>query len=271
MAERSVEPTLERGGDHTLPRWVNFIQDNLFLSFLILAEAYLLGTLMALGWVPDIEAPSRWGTYHGVGVVLFFSAGAMAAGVALRCSVKAAASFQRREWGFALFNFTGLLLFAGAEIWASLSERSANLRPTPADGAVLALLGRSGAPISPTVVVVALLLPFATLYYGFSQHQERETEDDRAEKAAQEDFALRRKLARAQAQAQRRQVQVAGLAGAARAGLNALRSEDEAGQELAGVAVPGASPDRFDPSEREEVAQGGGSPLPMAWRQGTRP
>ena len=215
---------VDRSAEHTLPRWVNFIQDNLFLSFLILAEAYLLGTLMALGWVPDIETPSHWGTYHAVGVVLFFSAGAMAAGVALRCSVKAAGCFQRREWGFAFFNFTGLLLFSGAEIWASLSERSANLRPTPADGAVLSLLGLHGSPISPTVVVVALLLPFATLYYGFSQQQARESAEERAEKAAAEDFALERRLARAQAQARVRQVQVAGLARTARAGLQAWQA-----------------------------------------------
>jgi hypothetical protein len=231
MAHTRQDATDQRQGDptaeHTLPQWVNFIQDNLFLSFLILAEAYLLGTLMALGWVPDIEAPSHWGTYHAVGVVLFFSAGAMAAGVALRCSVKAAGCFQRHEWGFAIFNFTGLLLFSGAEIWASLSERSANLRPTPADGAVLSLLGLHGSPISPTVVVVALLLPFATLYYGFSQQQARETQEDREEKAAAEDFALERRLARAQAQARVRQVQVAGLARTARAGLQALRTSEQ--------------------------------------------
>src|SRR5260370_34232471 len=89
------DPRARRAADHTLPRWVNFIQDNLFLSFLILAQAYLLGTLMALGWVPDIEAPSHWGTYHAVGVVLFFSGGALHAGVARRGSVQAAGCFQR--------------------------------------------------------------------------------------------------------------------------------------------------------------------------------
>src|SRR5690348_15341570 len=109
---RPAPPRAHADDAHTLPGWVNFIQDNLFLSFLILAEAYLLGTLMTLGWVSDIEAPSRWGTYHGVGVVLFFLAGAMAAGVALRCSVKAAGCFSRHEWGMALFNFLGLVLFS---------------------------------------------------------------------------------------------------------------------------------------------------------------
>jgi hypothetical protein len=224
---------------HTLPGWVNFIQDNLFLSFLILAEAYLLGTLMTLGWVSDIEAPSRWGTYHGVGVVLFFLAGAMAAGVALRCSVKAAGCFSRHEWGMALFNFLGLVLFSSAEIWASLSERSANLQPTPADKAVLSILGVAAAPVSPTIVVVAFLLPFASLYYGFSQQQRRETEEERAEKATAEDFALKRKLARAEANAKLRAVQVGGLASAVRAGVQgvqAVRASDATDVPAADVA-----------------------------------
>jgi hypothetical protein len=208
IAPQQQRPHAGQADDaHTLPRWVNVIQDNLFLSFLILAEAYLLGTLMTLGWVADIEVPSRWGTYHGVGVVLFFLAGAMAAGVVLRCSVKAAGCFSRHEWGMALFNFLGLVLFSGAEIWALLSERSAHLTPTPADQAVLSILGVASAPVSPTVVVVAFLLPFASLYYGFSQQQRRETAEERAEQAAAEDFAFRRRLGRAEAAARRRAVE----------------------------------------------------------------
>jgi hypothetical protein len=231
------DPDLEVA-QHALPGWVNFIQDNLFLSFLILAEAYLLGTLMTLGWVPDIESPSQWGTYHGVGVVLFFLAGAMAAGVALRCSVVAASCFRRREWGFALFNFLGVFAFCGAEIWASLSERSANLHPTPADKAVLQLLGLASLPVSPTVVVVSLLLPFASLYYGFSQqHTHRETAEERAAKLEEEEGQLERKLLRARMQAQIRQAQAAGLAGALRAGVQAAR-----GAEAVPVAADAVGP-----------------------------
>jgi hypothetical protein len=227
MAIPRERPPVEEAAAHALPRWVNFIQDNLFLSFLILAEAYLLGTLMTLGWVPDIETPAAWGTYHGVGVVLFFLAGAMAAGVALRCSVAAASGFHRREWGFALFNFLGVAAFCGAEIWASLSERSANLHPTPADKAVLDLLGAASLPVSPTVVVVALLLPFASLYYGFSQqHVHHETAEERAAKLAGEEAALERKLLRARMQAQIHSAQAAGLAGALRAGVQAARGKD---------------------------------------------
>jgi hypothetical protein len=247
---------------HALPGWVNFIQDNLFLSFLILAEAYLLGTLMTLGWVPDIESPSHWGTYHGVGVVLFFLAGAMAAGVALRCSVVAAGCFRRHEWGFALFNFLGVFAFCGAEIWASLSERSANLHPTPADQAVLQLLGQASLPVSPTVVVVSLLLPFASLYYGFSQqHLHHETAEERAAKLEEEEGQLKRKLLRARMQAQIRHAQAAGLAGALRAGVQAARGESRPD----GTTEADASED-----EEEVRVAASGSPLPMAWPRSRR-
>jgi hypothetical protein len=176
-------------------------------------------------------------------------------GVALRCSVKAAGCFSRHAWGMALFNFTGLVLFSGAEIWASLSEPSANLQPTPADKAVLAILGLPAAPVSPTVVVVAFLLPFASLYYGFSRQQRRATEEERAEQAAQEDFALRRMLARAEATARLRAVQAAGFAGAIRAGVQAVRAgvarAESAPIDAAGAPDAAAAPVEVVPEDEE--------------------
>jgi hypothetical protein len=209
---------------HVLPRWVNFVIENWLLTFLLLAEAYLLGTLMTLGWVKDIEAPSQWGWYHTIGIVLFFAAGATAAGVALRCSVASVGAFKRREWGFAFFNFLGLVVFSGVEIWASLSERSSNLLPTPADNAVLDAFHLHGAPISPTVVMVALLLPFASIYYGFSQQgRTRVTDADIEEKKRKLAADLEEKRLRAEANAQIRAAQAKGLRGMAQA----LRGKDE--------------------------------------------
>jgi hypothetical protein len=189
--------------------------------------------------------------------------------VALRCSVKAAGCFSRHEWGMALFNFLGLVLFSGAEIWASLSERSANLQPTPADKAVLSVLGFQGAPVSPTIVVVAFLLPFASLYYGFSQQQRRETEEERAEKEQAEDFALKRKLARAEANAKLRAVQVGGLASAVRAGVQAVRAAappaDAGDSDRAVSALDGPRQRAADASE-EEAEEERRRPLGLARR-----
>jgi hypothetical protein len=93
------DPTTDRYAEaaHVLRRWVNYVIENWLLTCLLLAEAYLLGALMTLGWVRDIEAPSAWGCYHFIGVGLFFAAGATAAGVALRCSVAAVGAFKRHE------------------------------------------------------------------------------------------------------------------------------------------------------------------------------
>ncbi len=107
-------------------------------------------------------------------------------------------------------------------------------------------------------MVVALLLPFATLYYGFSQQGDRESDEDRAEKAVAEDFALQRKLARAEAQARLRQVQVAGLAGAARAGAQAW----QAARTSAGAAGPVAT----ENADEEEEAR-----RPLGLSRGSRP
>jgi hypothetical protein len=65
-------------------------------------------------------------------------------------------------------------------------------------------LGVSTLPVSPTVMVVALLLPFASLYYGFSQQgRHHETAKERSEQLAHEEAALERKLLRAGVQAAR--------------------------------------------------------------------
>lgn len=196
---------------HTLPRWVNWVQQHLFLSCLILAEAYLLGTLMTLGWVANIQQPASWGWYDAIGVLLFFMAGAMAAGIALQCSVKASSCFSQGKWGMGAFNFLGVIAFAGCEIWASLSERSANLRPTPADSAVLHMLGITNAPVSPTIVIVALLLPFSTLYFGFSQQNKaiQETADERVLREANEIASAKHKAELAVVKARGRRQQIA--------------------------------------------------------------
>jgi hypothetical protein len=150
--------------------------------------------------------------------------------------------------------------FCGAEIWASLSERSANLHPTPADKAVLQLLGVASLPDSPTVVVVALLLPFASLYYGFSQQQaHRETAEERAAKLAEEEAALERNLLRARMQAQIRSAQTTGLAGALRAGVQAARGAETPATsaavgdpDLVGRANSTVLPDELEVGEVEE-------------------
>lgn len=155
---------------HVLPGFVAWLIDNALLPLLLLAEGYLMGSLFARGWVSDIEAPSRWGWYHAIGVLVFYAAGAATAGLGLRASVSFAASLRLKRWGFALLNLLTVMGLSVAELWSSFSERSFHLAPSPADRAVLTFLHfPPDAGITPTLVVVSLVLPFASLTYGFSQ------------------------------------------------------------------------------------------------------
>ncbi|HEV2236861.1 MAG TPA: hypothetical protein VGR57_09410 [Ktedonobacterales bacterium] len=254
---------------HTLPAWFEWVQDHFFLSALIVAEAYLLGDLMQRGWVANIESPETWGRYHGVGVVLFFAAGAMAAGVALGCSVKASAAFTRRLWGRGLFNFTGVLVFSICEVWASLSERSANLAATPADHAVLGIVGWQGWPVSPTVLIVALLLPFTTIYYGFARQQIMPSAEQLEAEAQQQEVRQAAELAKARHNAQLRVVQAAGVRHAVAAGLG---REEPDGRPPTGPGTPTAMPPVRTPREAaaDAAPEQGAIVLqyPPEWRTG---
>ncbi len=155
---------------HVLPGFVAWMIDTLLLPLLLIAEGYLMGSLFARGWVSDIEAPSLWGWYHALGVGVFYAAGAATAGLGLRASVAFAASLRARRWGFALLNLLTVVGLSVAELWSSFSERSFHLAASPADRAVLLWLHKPpDAGITPTLVVVSLVLPFASLTYGFSQ------------------------------------------------------------------------------------------------------
>ncbi len=155
---------------HVLPGLVAWLIDNALLPLLLIAEGYLMGSLFARGWVNDIEAPSRWGLYHAIGVCVFYAAGAATAGLGLRASVGFAASLRLKRWGFAFLNLLTVVGLSVAELWSSFSERSFHLAPSPADRAVLTWLHQpADAGITPTLVVVSLVLPFASLTYGFSQ------------------------------------------------------------------------------------------------------
>jgi hypothetical protein len=217
-----------------LPNWYAGFQKTFGLSFLILCSAYLMGKLATLGWVKDLQTPKDWGWFNAAGVVLFFLGGVTIAGIALTCSVSfvRAITVRPRQPVLALFTFLGMLIFFSIEVWASLSERSLYLVATPADKAVLGALGIHGTPpISPTVLMVSLMFPLGSLYYGFVQHGRQRTSaadlagdaTDQERQLQAEEYKARMASAKARTQAAR----VKGLVGAARAGVAAARSDGD--------------------------------------------
>jgi hypothetical protein len=214
---------------HALPHWFAWFQKTFGLSFLVLASAYLLGKLATLGWVADINTPARWGVFDGAGVVIFFLAGVAVAGIGLTCSVVFVAAIKRRSGFIAVVTGIGMLLFFGVEVWASLSERSGNLHPTPADLAVLTALGFQGfPPIGPTVIVVSVLFPLGSLYFGFVQQRRAAvTQTDLADDAME----MRRRIQQAQYEAQLAEAQATKRAAQARGAVNVFRAGVDAARQ----------------------------------------
>jgi hypothetical protein len=154
---------------HSMPQWAAWLQDNVLLSVLMAAEGYIFGILLITGWVPDIQNPNTWGLFRGLGVPLFFGVGIAAGGLAVRCSFKAANAFTNNHWGTGTINMFGLFIVCTAEVWCSLAERSQNLQPTPADNTVLAMFNIANSSISPTIIIIAVLVPSLSLFWGFAQ------------------------------------------------------------------------------------------------------
>ncbi len=240
MANKEPKESAMDEAMHTaLPNWYASFQKSFGLSFLILCSAYLMGKLATLGWVKDLETPfgaTGWGWFNGAGVVLFFLGGVTIAGIALTCSVSfvKAISVKPRQPILAMFTFLGMLIFFTIEVWASLSERSEFLVATPADKAVLAVFGFHGTPpISPTVLVVSLMFPLGTLYYGFVQQgrtrlSQADLEADKLEQQRQLQQEEYKRL-KAEAAGRRRAAQLRGLGAAARAGVDGARGDDDTG------------------------------------------
>jgi hypothetical protein len=167
--------TINDASAHVLPQFVAWTIDNALLPLLLIAEGYLMGSLFARGWVRDLETPTQWGWYHALGVLVFYAAGAATAGLGLRASVAFAACLDLKRWGFAALNLLTVLGLSAAELWSSFSERSFHLAPSPADEAVLRWLHQPDTGITPTLIVVSVVLPFVSLTYGFSQqHKARQ-------------------------------------------------------------------------------------------------
>ena len=225
MAETDVDQSM-----HALPRWFAFFQKTFGLSFLVGCSAYLIGKLATLGWVRDLYNPLGWGWFNAVGVVLFFLGGVTLSGIALTCSLTFARVIQKRPYWFSdlfttVFMLLGMLLFFAIEVWASLAERSTYLIATPIDKAVLSALGFHGTPpISPTVLIISVMFPLGSIYYGFVQQgRQRTTVQD----ITDEDTEMERKIHRAKKAAELRQVQAQGLVGVGKAVGQAVRRTDD--------------------------------------------
>ncbi len=243
---------------HALPGWLAWFQKTFGLSFIVLAEAYLMGSLATEGWVKELTVEAVFGSFRGVGVIFFFLAGVAVAGIGLTCSVVFVGSVKRKQAFMAFFTGLGMLLFFGVEVWASLSERSLYILATPADLAVLSALGFTGRPpISPTILVVSLLFPLGSLFFGFVQQRRAAvTATDIEEDALEMERRIR--LAELQAKlevanAKKNAAKAAGAVNIVKAGVQAAKATSGTGS----VSDASARSSSDDDAEDGEADDGG--------------
>lgn len=148
----------------SMPRFILWFQNNLLLTMVMLASAYTNGLMMCEGWVPNIEDPHTWGLFHGIGLGFMFAAGAGLGGLAVRVSFKLSECVQNRQGGRATFLAFGLTVLTLIEFWASFSQRAPNLHPTAADS----LLPWPPFAFSATAILIAAVLPFTSMFWGFT-------------------------------------------------------------------------------------------------------
>lgn len=245
---------------HALPSWFAWFQKTFGLSFIVLAEAYLMGSLAVEGWVKELTFDTVFGSFRGVGVIFFFLAGVAVAGIGLTCSVVFVGSVKRRQPFMAIFTGLGMLIFFGVEVWSSLSERSLYLLATPADLAVLKAFGFKGRPpISPTILVVSLLFPLGSMFFGFVQQRRAAvTEADLAE----DEMEMRRRIRQAEleaqlvaAEAQKHAARARGAVGVLKAGAEALRQQAGPADSLSTDDEATADDEGEDVEDAEEAGE----------------
>lgn len=207
---------------HVLPAYFEKIQKWLVLPLLLICEFYVMGLFSARGFVNNLADPASWSWYGAIGVaVSFFGVGLACAGIALGLSGNCAESIAHGRIIRGLFLGAGVAFFAAVELYAGISERSVNLISTPADTALGQFIGLALKAATPASIIASILLPLATVFYGFALRPPKVEAD--AERAAR----MRRELEEAQHRAALTKVKAGGLAGAIRAGVQAATGKEE--------------------------------------------
>lgn len=220
-----------------MPRFVAWVQDNLLLTLLIIASGFVNGVMMIDGWVANVQDPASWGIWGTFGVVILFAAGLGMGGLSVRISYKLSECYANRQWGRVAFMALGMAVFAFVEFWASFSQRAAHIHLTPADSALLGVFNIHNPAVSLTAILISIVVPFASVFWGFAA-------EDPAPKEVEDAATLAQRLANEQAILQHKQkmnaIKAKGMRATIRAGMG---KEDEPEAPANAAAIDGESSD----------------------------
>lgn len=214
---------------HVLPGYFEQIQKWLVLPLLLICEFYVMGLFSARGFVNNLADPGSWSWYGSVGVaVSFFGVGLACAGIALGLSGNCAEAFARGRMIRGLFLGAGVAFFAGVELYAGISERSVNLISTPADTALGQFIGLALKAATPASIIASILLPLATIFYGFAlKPPQIEAAEVRKERMQREQEEAEHKLKLAAIKGRSLGARFGGMAAAAKEQISSEKPVDD--------------------------------------------
>jgi hypothetical protein len=188
---------VQREQHHVLPDWYDFLRRHVVLSLLIICEVVTNGGLVLLLVVHDVNDPLSWSWLEWLyALTLPIGIGLVTGGLAVSLSQVSADAFAQGRWLRGLLFFLVMLFYGAIEVWASLVERSATSKPTPADLLAFAWAGIQPTPITVSALIFALMLPFSAVFVGFA-NRPKTVEDDETW-----DAKARRRIAEARLKAE---------------------------------------------------------------------
>jgi hypothetical protein len=175
---------------HALPEWYDFLRRHVVLSLLIVCEVVTNGGLVLLLVVHDVNDPLSWSWLEWLyALTLPIGIGLVTGGLAVSLSQVSADAFAQGRWLLGLLFFLVMLFYGAIEVWASLVERSATSKPTPADLLAFAWAGMQPTPITVSAIIFALMLPFSAVFVGFANRPKTMEDDETWEQKARRNLA----------------------------------------------------------------------------------
>src|SRR5678816_307350 len=174
---------------HILPGWFVWVQRNVSLAGLLIAQFLITGAMILQVSVSDPAHWQQWTWLNWVNAAVAVLLASAAAGIALGLSENMAQAFTAGKWLTGFVTFLGMMLLVSFDVWSGIAERSTEAHTTPADNLLVVWTGVTAfAVVTPTVILISVLHSALLLFFGWSNRpQVIETDEERAARHKREE------------------------------------------------------------------------------------
>lgn len=156
----------KKGASHILPSGYLAFQRRFIVLAIIAMDTYFLFVFFSNGLIPHTLNNYFDLAEAILGIIASAMIGIAFGGVSIGNAANFAQGIYAREWTKIFASGLGIIIFESIEFWASIVERSQNTSMNLADHMVYQLIGWN-IPITPTVMIIALIMPVIKIFIGF--------------------------------------------------------------------------------------------------------